>query len=52
MQIFGEILITKPQNNTDTQYANFRGNPLYQATTILWLDKENLPENVHTMRPC
>jgi len=41
--------------NTDTQYAHFRGSPLYQATkrlsVVLWLDKGDFPEYLHTVCP-
>ena len=32
--------------DTDTQYAHFRGN------VVLWFDKGDFPENMHTMCPC
>ena len=31
--------------NTDTQYAHFR------LSVVLWLDKGDFPENVHTVCP-
>ena len=54
--------------NTDTQYAHFSVNLLYQASkwhlniiyklficclsVVLWLDKGDFPKNLHTVCPC
>ena len=36
--------------NTDTQYANFSLS--VGLSVVLWLDKGDFPENVHTVCPC